>query len=199
MTLHYRFLLAPALSLTALSLSPAVANDLRRSGEPTKVAKSDLTVTPAIDWNKLNARPGGDAETWTLDGELLNDVSFYGGIEDDKALFREVDKKNRPLPRFRKTMLLADIPTMLESSYRIARDVSIFEIGAIEPRQVAGRKGIHFTYSFVGSDELRRNGEADGTIVDGKLYLSTYEAPALYYFDRSLADYRALVRTFDFK
>jgi hypothetical protein len=189
---HTLFLAAAIVALPAA----AAANDLRERGKPVAVAKSALTVTPGMDWNKLNQRPGRDSETWTLDGELLNDVSFYGGIEHDKTLFREVDKKNRPLPRFSKTMLLSDLPAMLESSYRIARDVSIFEIGAVVPAQVAGGKGIHFTYSFVGPDELRRNGEADGTIIDGKLYMATYEAPALYYFDRSLPAYRALVGSF---
>jgi hypothetical protein len=190
--------IAAAVALATLSAA-AFANDLPTAGKPVEVAKSALTVTPGIDWNKLNQRPGKDSETWTLDGELLNDVSFYGGIEPDKTLFREIDKKNRPLPRFSATMLLSDLPTMLESSYRIARDVSIFEIGAVVPTQLAGRKGIHFTYSFVGPDELRRNGEADGMIVDGKLYMATYEAPALYYFDRSLPAYRALVKSFALK
>jgi hypothetical protein len=184
-----RFLFAAVMLSLSLS-TPAAANRLIAANVAVPVAKSDLQVTPTIDWNKLNARPGRNSETWTQDGELLNDLSFYGGIEDGKTLFREVNKRNRPLPRFSETMLLTDIPMLLESSYRIARDVSIFSIDSTEPAKVAGRDGVHFTYSFVSPDELRRNGEAHAVIANGRLYMATFEAPTLYYFENYVGVYR---------
>lgn len=182
-----------AVALIAGVSAPALANKLIKAGQTVEVAKSDLQATPKIDWNRLNLRTGRDAETWTLDGELLNDVTFYGEIEDGKTLFREVDKRNRPLPRFSSTMLLTDIPAMLESSYRIARETPIFEITNAEPTTFAGRKGIRFAYEFLGPDEVRRRGEASAAIIDGKLYMSSYEAPMLHFFDKSVEAYREVL------
>jgi len=171
---------------------PLAAHKLREAGVTVEVAKSDLTVTPSVAWNRLNPRTGKDNETWTLDGEELNDVTFYGQVEEGKTLLLEVDKRNRPLPRFSDTMLLTDIPPMLETTYRIARDLRLFEITGMEPAELSGHKAIRFTYEFVGPDEVRRKGEADAAIVDGALYMMTYEAPQIFFFDQSLEKYRQL-------
>ena len=54
--------------------------------------------------------------------------------------------------------------------------------------------GIHFTYSFTQEgEEVKRNGDATGAVVGGKLYLITFEAPVIYYFDRDVPKYRGVV------
>jgi hypothetical protein len=180
-------------TLAAISLATAAtAHDLIAAGTSVTVARSTLMVTAGGDWNKLNNRPGRNAETWTLDGEQLNDLSFYAGIETGRPLLREVDRRNRPLPPFQSTMLPSDIPVLLESSYRIARDISIFTISHQEPVRFAGHDGIRFRYDFVGPDDIRRSGEAQGAIIDEKLYLITFEAPTIYFFDRSIDAFRTL-------
>src|SRR5438034_4846731 len=82
---------------------------LMAKGREVIVAKSDLSVTPPIDWNRMGARPGRNAESWTLDGLSLNDLTFYGGIANDTPLFRDARKKTDPLPRFSATMLAPDV------------------------------------------------------------------------------------------
>jgi len=175
--------------LALLIAAPAFAgNALIVPGQRIPVAKSALTVQPDSEWNRLSARPGRNAETWTLDGDGLNDLTFYGGIESGKPLFREVSKKDRPLPRVAATMLVTDIPVLLENSYRIALGTATMAIGTVEPASFAGARGVRFTYDFVRQNEtLHRRGEARGAIVGGRLYLVTYEAPALHYYDRSVA------------
>jgi hypothetical protein len=186
--------IAIAAIATSLVLgSPAVAgNKLIASGQRVKVAKSTMTVQPNVEWNKMGARPGRNSETWTLDGDGLNDLTFYGGIESGRPLFREVDKKNTPLPKVSSTMLLTDIPALLENSYRVALQTSAVQIDAVQPVQFAGTNGVRFTYSFSHQNEtLRRRGEARAAMIGGKLYMVTYEAPALYYYDRSYEAFRA--------
>lgn len=162
-------------------------------GIPTPVAKSGLTVTPGIDWNRLGARPGRNAESWTLDGLSLNDVTFYGGIANDTTLFRDTKKKTDPLPRFSSTMLVPDIAQLFESSYRVSMGTSLMVIDTIEPATFAGKPGFHFTYNFVvQGEEVRRKGIADGAVIDGRLYMITYEAPAIHYFDAGLESARTL-------
>ncbi len=173
-------------TIAALATAASGGNTLIPAGQRVAVAKSAMTVQPGNEWNKLSARPGRNAETWTQDGDDLNDLSFYGGIESGRPLFREVDRKNKPLPKVSATMLITDIPVLLENSYRIARDASSMTIDTIAPIQFADNKGVRFTYTFSKQNEtLQRRGEARGAVIGGKLYLVTYEAPSLYYYDRS--------------
>jgi hypothetical protein len=187
--------LAAAIAVAAVAAAPAnAAYKLLQAGIPVAVAKSTLTITPGRAWNRGGPRPGRNAESWTQDGYSLNDVTYYGGIADNATLFREVDKKNAPLPRFNKTMLLPDIPQLFEQSYRIALGTPLFTIGTVEQAQFAGQTGFRFTYDFVDkSDEVRRKGEARGAVVNGKLYMMTYEAPEIFFFDRNHADFEQLV------
>jgi hypothetical protein len=167
------------------SVSPALAQSsrLKAAGVATAVAKSPLTVTPDKAWNKAG-RPGRLSESWTLDGLTINELTFYGGIVDGKTLFREVDKVNAPLPKFSKTMLAPDIATLLESSYRVALGTSLMQIESIEPATFAGTQGFQFTYSFAVQDEVKRRGIARGAVIGDKLFLVTYEAPRIHYFER---------------
>lgn len=183
-----------AAAAAALIAAPAWAYKLVRHGQAVTVAKSTLTVTPGIDWNRMQSRPGRDAEAWTLDGLGLNEVTFYGGVENNRTLFREVDKRDRPLPRFSSTMLPPDIVQLFESSYRIAGGTALYATESAEAATFAGAPGFRFTYSFtLLGEDVRRRGEATGAIIGGKLWLITFEAPAIFYYDRSLTDYRALV------
>lgn len=185
-----------ALMIALTVMSPAFGYKLIAAGSKLTVAKSTLSVVANQDWNRLGSRPGRNAESWTLDGLSLNDLTYYGGILDGSTLFREADKKNEPLPRFSGSMLIPDIAQLFEASYRISNKTSIFSVNSIEPATFAGRPGFHFTYSFViQNEEIRRNGEVTGAIVGGKLYMISYEAPVIYYFDRHVAAYRALVNS----
>lgn len=105
-----------ALTLVSLALtaSPASAHKLREKGAETDVADSNVVVTPARNWNRLDVKVGKRTETWTLDGEQLNDVTFFGGIEPGAPLVREKSKKRDPLPKFTKSTLLIEIPELLE-------------------------------------------------------------------------------------
>ena len=62
----------------ALVAAPVLAgNKLIPAGQPVAVAKSVLTVTPSVEWNKLGARPGRNSGTGTFDGRALNDLTVH--------------------------------------------------------------------------------------------------------------------------
>ncbi|MFL6846026.1 MAG: hypothetical protein ACJ8ER_14235 [Allosphingosinicella sp.] len=187
------------LAAAAAATGPAIANSLVSPGPQPKVAHSSMSVSPNGEWNRLSLRAGKNVETWTVDGPELNKVTFYGGIPVGQPLFREVDKKNQPLPRVTSNMLITDIPTLLETSYRSQFQASQISIDSQEPAVVGGHKGIAFTYSYVrADDEVQRKGEAVGAVVGNKLYLVTYEAPAIHFFDKDLQRYRQVVGTLKF-
>ena len=188
--------LALALALSAIATGAAAGNSLIVQNQAVAVAKSALTVKPAHEWNKMGARPGRNSETWTLDGDTLNDLTFYGGIEDGRTLFREVDRRGKPLPRFSATILLTDIPSLLENSYRVALGTPLMTIGKVEPAKLAGKKAVRFEYMFVRQGEdVRRRGEGYAVIMQGKLFMITFEAPVLYYFDAGIDNARQVINS----
>jgi hypothetical protein len=66
-------------------------------------------------------------------------------------------------------------------------------IGEQKPAKIDGRSGIRFQYSFVwADDEVERKGEAYAAVIDDRLYLVTFEAPSLYFFDKDVAEFRSI-------
>lgn len=180
-----------ALCLAAMSAGAAHANAYREKAKIAEVADSGMTVTPPRDWNRLDARPGKYAEVWTLDGEQLNDVTFYGGVEPGKPLVKERD----PLPKFTASTLLVEVPELLEGTYRAHKDIGSFTLTGSKPDRFLDRNGVRFTYEFTDQDGLPRKGEALAVLIRGKLYMATFNAPRLHYFERTLPDFRALADT----
>lgn len=189
-----RFVLAIAAVSLACS-SNAFAHKLIDANEEVSVAKSDLTLTPAIDWNRISRRPGNEAERWTLDGELLNDVLFFGELRDGDTLFKEVDRRNSPMPEFSSSMLLIDIPDFYQSSLRILKGHATFEVESVDPVEFLGQGAVRFEFKTLGSDDIVRRGTAVATIIDGELYMMSYEAPEIFFYERNLVDFEQLVAT----
>ncbi|MBY8824985.1 hypothetical protein [Sphingomonas colocasiae] len=184
-----------AIFATTLCATAAHAHKLRVKGETVTVADSTLAVTPSRDWNRLDIKPGKNSETWTLDGEQLNDVTFFAGIESGKPLVREANAKRDPLPKFKSNMLLIEIPELLEGTYRTYKKIGAFQLLSTEPGSAFGHDGVQFTYEYTDADELTRKGEARASIIKGKLYMITFDAPRLHYFDSTLTDFRTLADT----
>lgn len=154
-------------------------------GGATSVAKGTLQVTPGEDWNRNSARPVKQSEVWTLDGTSLNELYFVSDLPAGGTLLRDIDKKNRPLPKMNDAMQLADIPEFFESSWRIAHNTTLFEMGAVEPTRLGGKAAVKFAYQYaVQGETLTRRGLAVGAVVNGRLYLINFTAPSIYYFDR---------------
>lgn len=184
-----------ALCVAAMSADAAHANAYREKGKTAQVGISGMTVTPLRDWNRLDAKPGKYTEVWTLDGEQLNDVTFYGGVEPGKPLVKERDKKRAPLPKFTASTLLIEVPELLEGTYRANKQIGGFTLTGSKPDRFLGREGVNFTYEYTDQDELPRKGEARAVLIGKKLYMVTFDAPRLHYFGKTLADFRALVET----
>lgn len=189
-------------SLAALAATHAIsvhANSLVAPGPVNKIAKSSIAASPDGEWNKLRAKGGPNEEIWTRDGDNLNKVSFFGGVQAGMPIYRETNKKKAPLPKVDGAMLLPDIPLLLESTYRARYQVNRMSIDSQDVTTVGGRQAIRFTYSYIrDEDGVERKGEAVGTMADKKLYLITYEAPAIYYFNKDIEAYRKIVATVKF-
>jgi hypothetical protein len=182
------------LGVCACLASPAYAHKLIRPEPQEKVAKGAYFAHPKTTWNRLSEKEGKYQEIWTIDGDQLNRVIFFGGIPVGDPLLKERDKKRDPLPKVAGNLLLPDIPVFFERSYRSFYGTPTMQVGLQEPASFAGMDGIHFEYRYVDvNDEVERKGEAFAALHEDKLYLVTFEAPSLYFFDRDVEKYRKLV------
>ena len=184
-----------AAMLLALPSTPAFAGwKLIEKDERVEVAKSDMAVTPGINWNRWTRRPVKQSEVWTLDGVNLNELYFVSKLPAGKTLYKEVDKKERPLPKLSSSLELTDIPEFYESSSRIVLNTSVFEMTSIEPAKMGEYDAVKFTFEYsVEGSSLLRKGLAVGTMIKGQLHLISYVAPAVYFFDRDIAEVEAIM------
>lgn len=184
-----------ALALVAGSATPALAGwKLIEKEEPVKVAKSTMSVTPGTNWNRWTARPVKQGETWTRDGVNLNELYFVAGLPAGATLYKDTQKKERPLPALSATLDLTEIPEFYESSTRIVLGTSVFEMTSIEPAKMGVHDAVKFEFQYaVEGSPLKRKGMAVGTMVKGQLHLISFVAPATYFFDRDRAEVEAIM------
>src|SRR4051794_38787932 len=100
-----QLLIAAALAGSVVAAPALAGNSLVSPGAEAKIAGASLSARPAGEWNRLGAKLGKNTEVWTLDGPELNKITFYAGIPVGQPLFKERDKKQKPLPRVSPNML----------------------------------------------------------------------------------------------
>ena len=149
------------------------------------VAGSRLSVLPGVGWNRWTKHPIKTEEVWSLDGPLLDRVVFLGGVSEGQPIARETNRKREPLPHFAAGMRPSDIAELVERTTRITQAAPDFTTETVEPATFAGRPGFRLRYRYTVGELIRR-GEARGAVVDGRLFLIDYSAPALHYFDADL-------------
>lgn len=194
-------LLAP---LAALALLAACAGggggfgtySLIRPG-PETVARGSMVVVPSVAWNRV---PRGlydisREENWTLNGPLLDSLSFIGGLENDKRIVVQRRKADRKVPNFRADMSPPEIAAMIESFYRIRGGATTFTMTNLSPRQFLGQPGFQFDYDYLGGDEVQRRGRAVGAIIGGRFYLALFDAAKMHYFPAGLPEFERIVQS----
>lgn len=165
--------------------------------EPRSVARGAMTVAPTMPWNRA---PRGfydisREENWTLNGPLLDGLSFIGGLEHDKRIVVQRRKADRKVPNFRADMSPPEIAAMIESFYRIRSGASTFEMTNLAPRAFLGHPGFQFDYAYLGGDEVERRGRAVGAIIGGRFYLALFDAARMHYFDAGLPEFERIVQS----
>ncbi len=164
---------------------------------PETVARGSMIVTPSVPWNRV---PRGlhdisREENWTLNGPLLDSLSFIGRLENDKRIVVQRRKADRKVPNFRADMSPPEIAAMIESFYRIRGGASTFTMTNLSPRQFLGQPGFQFDYDYLGGDEVQRRGRAVGAIIGGRFYLALFDAAKMHYFPSGLPEFERIVQS----
>lgn len=163
---------------------------------PRSVAAGRMTVSPPQAWNRL---PRGlydirEEENWTLNGPILDSLSFVGGLKDGKAIVRQRRKDDRQVPVFRSNMAPPEIVAMIESLYRIRAGAAEFGTTGLKPATFLGRPGFQLDYDYLDQNEIKRRGRSYGAVIDGQLYLMLLDATRSHYFDAALGGFEAMAR-----
>lgn len=198
MKANVRLALIAAMVLAAAT--PAQAWKLAKPGEQVIVGKTSMVITAAAEWNRLNAGPVKGSDVWTLDGTALNYFYAAGDISAGQPVLDEINRKDDPLPRFAATMQLADLPDLLERTWRVRRKAVVFNTISVEPARMGGSDAVRINYEYLrDGSSLKYKGVATAAIVHDQLQLVLFEAPALFYFDRDRAKAVALMDNVSFR
>jgi hypothetical protein len=160
------------------------------------VGDGSLSVAPPRAWNRH--RPVlfediRDVEDWTLNGPLLDGMSFVTGLRNGKTLIRQRRTTSQQVPVFRSDMTPPEIAAMIESLYRVRGGAVDFRTLSLQPRPFVGANGFQLDYEHLDDDELWRRGRAVGAVINGELYLVLLDAAKLHYYEATLPDFEAVV------
>lgn len=161
-----------------------------------KVGNGNMTVVPPRPWNRHRPLLFEDipaVEDWTLNGPLLDGITFITGLRNNKSMIRQRRTADQQVPVFRSNMTAPEIAAMLESLYRVRGGTVDFRTLAIQPRPFLGTNGFQFDYEHLDDDELWRKGRVVGAVAGGQLYLIMYDAARSHYYDAALPDFEAIV------
>jgi hypothetical protein len=167
---------------------------------PGQVALSDMSVTAADSgWNRAPQSMTGflhkGSEMWTRDGILLDRLFLFPGIPNGGALFKSRDD-SLVFPAFKQTMLPNEIAELTQSSLtKLFGAESIVETSGLRPHRLGDRRAIMFDLTLTTADQPRRHGRALGFIEANRLYLMTYIATEVYYFNKHWSQAEAVMES----
>ena len=188
MSSYWRNLAWPLIALLALG---ACAQYSLISVERIEIAGA-YSVSPSIKWN---SKRGRDYELWTVDGPKLQDLTFYGGFEDDDILFAPTAKQDeKKIHGYKENFSLLDVEEWIEASYAQAEFGNMVTTD-FRPFKFGSKKGFRFEFTFVAEDGLRNKGFVVGAKIDAELHLIVFTAPELYYFEKFAPEAERIIRS----
>jgi hypothetical protein len=159
------------------------------------VLRERLAVTVDKPWNQFERGLGDNTPTWTQDGITVDALRFYVALKDGALIVPTPSepKGTKPLA-FKAGMPPSEIVALFEGAF--VRDGSTFQLERLTPQPFAGQAGFRFEYSGVRKlDEVRLKGIGWGAVSNGELFVITYSAPRLSFFDRHVASAEAIAKS----
>ena len=162
------------------------------------VGDGSMAVTAPRPWNRtrrsiFSFEDVRQVEDWTLNGPLLDSISFITGLRNNRRLIYQRPTEDRQVPRFRSDMSAPEITGMLETFFRTRAGSVDFRTVSLRPRPFLGANGFQWDFEHLDSDELWRKGRAVGAVIDGKLYLILLDAARSHYYASTVGDFEAIV------
>lgn len=199
----------PKLILATVALSLGGCNSVGGTGgigseyyslvrvRSVSVGDGSMAVTAPRPWNRTRKLLFFDdqrwVEDWTLNGPLLDGISYVSGLPAGRTLVRQRRTDDRQVPKFRADMSAPEIAAMLETLFRVRGGTIDFRTLSLQPRTFLGTNGFQYDFEHLDSDELWRRGRAVGAVIDGRLYLILYDAARSHYYANAIGDFESIV------
>jgi len=202
-----RLILAAAAAATALTGCSSVGEGGGFGSEyyslvrvrSVAVGNGSMAVTPPRPWNRTRKLLFFDdvrwVEDWTLNGPILDGLSFVTGLPSGRYLIRQRRTDDRQVPKFRSDMTAPEVASMLESLFRVRGGATEFRTLGLAPRPFLGANGFQYDFEHLDSDELWRRGRAVGAVIDGRLYLVLFDAARSHYYAAGINDFESIVNS----
>jgi hypothetical protein len=163
-----------------------------------EVGDGGMTVVAPRPWNERRRSilfdDVRDVEDWTLNGPILDGISFVSGMKSGRYLIRQRKSADQQVPKFRADMTPPEIAAMLESLFRVRGGAVEFRTLNLQPRPFLGAaNGFQLDYEHLDSDELWRKGRVVGAVIGDRLYLVMFDAARSHYYNAALPDFEAIV------
>ena len=193
-------LLAAALPLAACSLlggETGISDYTLVRVHRVSVGDGGMSVVAPRPWNERRRSILFDdvreVEDWTLNGPILDGISFVTGMKSGRYLIRQRKSADQQVPKFRSDMTPPEIAAMIESLYRVRGGAVDFRTLSLQPRPFLGANGFQLEYEHLDGDELWRKGRVVGAVIDGRLYMILLDAARSHYYNATLPDFEAIV------
>ena len=139
-----------------------------------------VSVTTDIAWSK-SPFPGFPGTLWTVDGEGLDMVMFFTGIESGKPIIETRNADKDQIKVYQSSMVPDDVMELLGANlgkvgYQQVRTANL------RPAPFGTTPGFRFDLTMTSADGLEIKGVALGAQRGGKLDLILFIAPAEYYY-----------------
>lgn len=141
-------------------------------------AAGTYSVKTPNAWSRAQLSKG---ELWTVDGPLLQRLTFYVPVRDGGTLGRPAQGK--VMPAFRAGMTDFDARDLVVDTLA-AQGYSRVESASLRPFDFGGLPGFRFELTFTNESGLVFDGTVAGAIADQRLYLIMYTGAQTHYFPR---------------
>jgi len=173
------------LTLVAAALMLAGCNTIQ-AVDPSKPADvgDGVYVSPQIPWGRVGS---GSEQFWTVDGIGLDELHFYTGIENGKALLDVWSRDTRAeLGLYKADMLPNDVMDL------IVRSLGKLGYGNVHasnltPVPFGTATGFRFDLTLSSPSDLRLKGMALASQRNSRLDVILFLAPEEYYFGQRQA------------
>src|SRR4051794_14589924 len=150
------------------------------------VGDGGMSVVAPRPWNERRRSILFDdvheVEDWTLNGPILDGMSFVTGMKSGRYLIRQRKSADQQVPKFRADMTPPEIAAMLESLYRVRGGAVDFRTLSLQPRAFLGTGGFQFDYEHLDDDELWRKGRGGGAGGGGGGFLRMFRGGGGAYY-----------------
>lgn len=162
-----------------------------------EVGNGTMSVAAPRPWNRYRTtlfESVRETEDWTLNGPLLDGISYVTGLKSGRYLIRQSKRDDQQVPKFRDDMTAPEIAAMIETLFRVRGGTVEFRTLSLQPRPFLGAaNGFQYDYEHLDSDELWRQGRMVGAVINGRLYLILLDAAKSHYYPDTLPDFEAIV------